>query len=389
MIDWSFVDTPGSRIGDVVRLSPGCGSWARTGSGPHRARRRRPHPGGWLAPHVHAFEEALYVLSGELLLDLGGRVHRLVGGDFALIPTGLRHALGQRPPSRSAALAQQPAAARPPTPAGATRSSSRPRTWPRWMPPPLAAVRRPDPPARRPLRRDTAAARGAARRRSRPAVARRPGRRHGAPRLQRDLREDAGRPHLRRGPRDDVHGRLRARRGGPGPRPPVRGGVRLPGGEVEGEIDGQHYTFRPGDVAFAGVGSVHGFYNTGTERVRWIETQAPQPPARHAYRWVRTGSATKDPEGGAEMSDDGCSRRRRRHRRASARRSPATTPTPGARRVLSGRDPAHVAEAVARDRRSARADRASTSPSRTTIRGGPRRSVGPVDYLALVGDRAR
>ena len=31
------------------------------------------HPGGWLAPHVHAFEEALYVLEGELLLDLGGR----------------------------------------------------------------------------------------------------------------------------------------------------------------------------------------------------------------------------------------------------------------------------------------------------------------------------
>jgi hypothetical protein len=22
--------------------------------------------------------------------------------------------------------------------------------------------------------------------------------------------------------------------------------------------------------------------------VRWIETQAPQPPARHAYRWLAT-----------------------------------------------------------------------------------------------------
>ena len=57
-------------------------------------------------------------------------------------------------------------------------------------------------------------------------------------------------------------------------------------GEVEAELDGQTYTLRPGDIVFAGVGSVHGFYNTGTERVRWIETQAPQPPARHAYRWV-------------------------------------------------------------------------------------------------------
>jgi quercetin dioxygenase-like cupin family protein len=57
-------------------------------------------------------------------------------------------------------------------------------------------------------------------------------------------------------------------------------------GEIEAELDGRPYTLRAGDVVFAGVGSVHGFYNTGTERVRWIETQAPQPPVRHAYRWV-------------------------------------------------------------------------------------------------------
>ena len=56
-------------------------------------------------------------------------------------------------------------------------------------------------------------------------------------------------------------------------------------GEVSAELDGTPYTFRPGDVVFAGVGSTHGFWNEGTERVRWIETQAPQPPVRHAYRW--------------------------------------------------------------------------------------------------------
>ena len=37
---------------------------------------------------------------------------------------------------------------------------------------------------------------------------------------------------------------------------------------------------------FSGVGSTHGFFNTGSGRVRWIETQAPQPPERHSYRWV-------------------------------------------------------------------------------------------------------
>jgi quercetin dioxygenase-like cupin family protein len=57
-------------------------------------------------------------------------------------------------------------------------------------------------------------------------------------------------------------------------------------GEIEAELDGEHHVIRAGDVVFAGVGSVHGFYNTGSGRVRWIETQAPQPPGRQAYRWL-------------------------------------------------------------------------------------------------------
>jgi mannose-6-phosphate isomerase-like protein (cupin superfamily) len=57
-------------------------------------------------------------------------------------------------------------------------------------------------------------------------------------------------------------------------------------GEVEGVIEGETHTFRAGDVVFSGVGSTHGFFNTGSGHVRWLETQAPQPPARHSYRWV-------------------------------------------------------------------------------------------------------
>lgn len=34
-----------------------------------------------------------------------------------------------------------------------------------------------------------------------------------------------------------------------------------------------------------GAGSTHGFFNSGSGRVRWVETQAPQPPALHSYRW--------------------------------------------------------------------------------------------------------
>jgi quercetin dioxygenase-like cupin family protein len=58
-------------------------------------------------------------------------------------------------------------------------------------------------------------------------------------------------------------------------------------GEVEASFDGESYRLGAGDVAWAGVGCVHGFRNVGTGVVRWLETQAPQPPGRHSYRFVR------------------------------------------------------------------------------------------------------
>jgi len=57
-------------------------------------------------------------------------------------------------------------------------------------------------------------------------------------------------------------------------------------GEVDAEFDGSTYRLGPDDVAWAGVGCVHGFRSTGG-RVRWLETQAPQPPSRHSYRFAR------------------------------------------------------------------------------------------------------
>lgn len=57
-------------------------------------------------------------------------------------------------------------------------------------------------------------------------------------------------------------------------------------GEVLATFDGQEFLMQPGDIAWAAVGCVHSFEATGAE-VRWLETQAPQMPARHAYRFVR------------------------------------------------------------------------------------------------------
>jgi mannose-6-phosphate isomerase-like protein (cupin superfamily) len=58
-------------------------------------------------------------------------------------------------------------------------------------------------------------------------------------------------------------------------------------GEVHALVGGELMVFGPGDVLWAGVGEDHGFENRGAGLVRWIEVQAPQPPARHSYRFNR------------------------------------------------------------------------------------------------------
>lgn len=58
-------------------------------------------------------------------------------------------------------------------------------------------------------------------------------------------------------------------------------------GEVEAMADEETFVLRPGDVFWTGVGCVHAFYNRSGGRVRWLETQSPQPPANYSYRFNR------------------------------------------------------------------------------------------------------
>jgi quercetin dioxygenase-like cupin family protein len=58
-------------------------------------------------------------------------------------------------------------------------------------------------------------------------------------------------------------------------------------GEVDAWFDGVQYRLKPGDTAWAGVGCIHEFRNATQGIVRWLETQAPQPPRRHSYRFRR------------------------------------------------------------------------------------------------------
>lgn len=59
------------------------------------------------------------------------------------------------------------------------------------------------------------------------------------------------------------------------------------GGRVRATADGQSYDLGAGDVIWTGVGCVHSFANVGAEPVRWIETQAPLPPAKEVFRFER------------------------------------------------------------------------------------------------------
>jgi len=65
-------------------------------------------------------------------------------------------------------------------------------------------------------------------------------------------------------------------------------------GVVDATFDGKRYRLEPGDVAWAGVGCVHAFANPAEEPVRWLETQAPAPPARHSDRFERDWHYLRD-----------------------------------------------------------------------------------------------
>jgi mannose-6-phosphate isomerase-like protein (cupin superfamily) len=58
-------------------------------------------------------------------------------------------------------------------------------------------------------------------------------------------------------------------------------------GRVQAIADGESYDLGPGDVIWTGVGCLHSFVNVGEEPVRWIETQAPLPPAKEVFRFER------------------------------------------------------------------------------------------------------
>jgi quercetin dioxygenase-like cupin family protein len=287
-LDWSFSEEPAtdtataSGLRGRVLVGPGQGS-AHT-----ELAVGSLGLGGWLARHVHSFEEALWVLEGELILELERSVHRLQPGDFALIPIGTHHTLAagetavrwwsvNTPPRRppDAPVPDTIFAAQRPDIEALWAIAERPRFGDPSVrhvghylgTPPQAEALRLDEPARS---RDPAGYDTALLAYSGISVKMLVDRVLGAE-LMTVFTVDyevGGGAQVHDHPFEETYFFL--------------------AGEVDAELDGQAYRLGPGDVVFTAVGGTHGFWNAGQERVRWIETQAPQPPGRHAYRWDST-----------------------------------------------------------------------------------------------------
>jgi quercetin dioxygenase-like cupin family protein len=77
---------------------------------------------------------------------------------------------------------------------------------------------------------------------------------------------------------------------------PFEEGFLFVSGEISATLDGREYTLRAGDYCWSGVRSMHGLVNRSDELVRWVETQAPQPPSQYAARfradWERLTAAS-------------------------------------------------------------------------------------------------
>ena len=227
-------------------------------------------PGGYLARHVHSFEEGFYILSGEAIVSIDGGSFRLGPGDYGAAKVGTPHAWRAGPAGEVRWLQM---AAPQPKPPGAERDTFflKDRGVPADGAPlePGASGGRilghfdasqiPTPDQRR-----TGGGTGLE-----------------GVFLKWLLDENAG----------TAHHRLLFIEYQPG----VSIGLHdhtfeeayfLLSGEVEGTLDGKTYHATPGDVLWTSVGCVHAFGNVGSEPVRWLETFAPQPPRENVFRFM-------------------------------------------------------------------------------------------------------
>ncbi|HET7279847.1 MAG TPA: cupin domain-containing protein [Dermatophilaceae bacterium] len=238
-------------------------------------------PGGSLPPHVHSYEESIYVMEGQVVVQTPGEAVRLGPGDYGLVPVGVPHSL-RNDTSADTLFARMSA----PTPRPdhdfdtfvLPELPGLPETEP------VAADVR-DPRVRRFGHIEAANMDPALQTQDRLAVS-------ASMRtallvysgisvkmmVDSDLGSTLSTMFMVQYEPEGVAGAHDH---------PFEETYLIVEGSVEATFDGKPYRLEIGDVAWAGVGCVHSFRNVGNGPVRWLETQAPQPPGRHSYRFAR------------------------------------------------------------------------------------------------------
>jgi quercetin dioxygenase-like cupin family protein len=211
--------------------------------------------GGHVDRHLHAFEQALYVLSGEVSVDIAGSQETLSADDYLWIELGVPHAL-----SGEGAWLEASA----PNPGASFGDTSFVGTGA----PPEVPYRRghfdvvdlPEPSG---------------------AILDGAGSNVGGASVRLLVNTDFGASALvlmalRYVPGGSIKNHDHA----------FEEGFFIVEGELEADLDGEQYTFGPGDFFWSGVGGTHELTNRSDAPVRWLETQAPQPPSRHQFRYL-------------------------------------------------------------------------------------------------------
>lgn len=230
-------------------------------------------PGGTLDAHIHAFEEGYFFLEGEMIGMIDGHFYRLGPGDYCITSVGTPHAwrnASSAPVRWVEMFSPQPSAT------GHGRAVYLGRNSAPLTGEPIAAL---GPRAKYVGHFDESELP--------PPLTTRGGRlRNWSLKMMVD--GSLGAQHLQMFIVEFAPGGTAALHDHP-----LEEAYFILSGEVVAEIEGKDYLLTPGSVAWASVGAAHAFRNEGRVPVRWLEVQAPQPPAQQAQRypddWRRLG----------------------------------------------------------------------------------------------------
>jgi mannose-6-phosphate isomerase-like protein (cupin superfamily) len=229
-------------------------------------------PKGAISPHVHSFEESFYVLEGNPIVQIGGKSYTLGPGHFGLISTGVPHAWRNASNARVRWLEMQAPQPRPADYGKDTffvggEVASQGTAPPDFADPAdkllghfdEAQLPRPGGPSQMEGFNPTTGV----------AIKMFVDRSFGA------IHQSLFLIQYLPGAKIDLHDHT------------FEESYLIVSGRVRAQADGKTYDLGPGDVIWTSVGCLHSFDNVGKEPVRWIETQAPLPPAKEVFRFER------------------------------------------------------------------------------------------------------